>query len=77
MALNDDEFGCYDHFAYLYKWLDLNRRKEALSKMMETSGYKEKVPLKLQEQNVDKCNQLTAELEAEEEVIRAYERLII
>ena len=45
--------------------------------MMETSGYKEKVPLKLQEQNVDKCNQMAAELEAEEEVIRAYERLII
>lgn len=59
------------------KCLELLQKKEGLTKKMDSVGYREKVPLKLQEENMDKYNKLAAELDSVEEAKGNFEKLLI
>eukprot|EP00250_Pteridium_aquilinum_P018434 c24085_g1_i3 orf=257-3421(-) len=56
---------------------DLMQRKEVFTKKISSAGYKEKVPLKLQMENSDKVDKLTAELGAVQQLISNFKQLLL
>ncbi|MCO5602754.1 hypothetical protein L7F22_056892 [Adiantum nelumboides] len=55
---------------------DLQLKKEVLLKKVSSAGYKEKVPLKLQAENAEKIDKLTAELTAVGQLISNFQQLL-
>lgn len=55
---------------------DLQQRKEVLIKKISSAGYREKVPLKLQAENAEKIDKLSAELSAVQQLISNFEQLL-
>lgn len=56
---------------------ELLQKKAALTKKVEIAGYKEKVPLKVQEETHNKLSKIIAELDAVDEATRNFEKLLI